>query len=226
MYNSNQAINSHQSYGFAKNAFLFYNGFDLRKFKIRRFQLLNRVEFRKFKKFLYVGRNHVQKDVSGLIYCFNEVWELGFKSSLTIVSPDENFLKNEEVKKIWKKWKERLIFAGQIKNIETFYPNYDFICLKSISRESFPNVIGEGMLAGLPAISTEVGDIRIIVGNSGFLSSPRGLDEYTENLIAAHKLLFPDYIKMSKESSEKIVDRFTQKKMLCAFVRIIESVNK
>ena len=49
--------------------------------------------------------------------------------------------------------------------------SFDIMCLTS-KAEGFPNVIGEAMSTGLPCITTDVGDAKEIVGETGWVSGP------------------------------------------------------
>ena len=58
--------------------------------------------------------------------------------------------------------KERIVFTGQVRNVETFYAAADVFVLPSHS-EGSPNVLLEAMAARLPIVATAVGGVPEIV---------------------------------------------------------------
>jgi glycosyltransferase involved in cell wall biosynthesis len=57
---------------------------------------------------------------------------------------------------------------GERGDVDRLLPGMDIACLSSIS-EGFPNVLGEAMASGIPCVSTDVGDARRIVADTGLV---------------------------------------------------------
>lgn len=53
---------------------------------------------------------------------------------------------------------------------ETLYPALDLLVMPSLWGEGFPNVVGEAMGCGVPALVTDVGDASSVVGQAGFMA--------------------------------------------------------
>jgi glycosyltransferase involved in cell wall biosynthesis len=82
-----------------------------------------------------------------------------------------------------------LSFWGECDNMLAVYNSFDFLVLSSKS-EAFPNVIAEAMSCGKPCVSTDVGDARIIIGDTGFVvpsSNPKELAAGIRKMISLGK---------------------------------------
>jgi glycosyltransferase involved in cell wall biosynthesis len=66
-----------------------------------------------------------------------------------------------------------LIWAGEMGSLRNAYNAFDVATLASAFGEGFPNVVGEAMACGVPVVATDVGDVRLIVGELGEVISAR-----------------------------------------------------
>jgi glycosyltransferase involved in cell wall biosynthesis/O-antigen/teichoic acid export membrane protein len=71
---------------------------------------------------------------------------------------------------------------GVREDIERIYAGCDVVCLCSAFGEGFPNVLVEGMAAGLAPIATDVGDCARIIGDLGEIVPPRNVHAFAEAL--------------------------------------------
>lgn len=113
---------------------------------------------------------------------------------------------------------DRVRLLGYRSNIECLLPGIDVFCLSSAFGEGFPNVLGEAMACGIPCVSTDVGDARRIIADTGLIvpaRHPASLAHAIVDLIdrgpaacerlghAARKRIEAEY------SLPKIVDRYS-----------------
>lgn len=62
----------------------------------------------------------------------------------------------------------RILWAGPSDDLSAVYSALDILSLCSVT-EGFPNVVAEGMCAGLPCVATDVGDVAELMGECGWV---------------------------------------------------------
>ena len=72
-----------------------------------------------------------------------------------------------------------IMCLGRMENMNAFYSSLDLFVLPSRG-EAFPNVIAEAMSYGVPCIATDVGDVRTVVGNTGWIVPSRAPKQLAE----------------------------------------------
>ena len=61
-------------------------------------------------------------------------------------------------------------------DVDYLFAGVDVACLSSAFGEGFSNVLGEAMSCGVPCVTTDVGDSRAIVDNTGLIVPPQDAD--------------------------------------------------
>lgn len=86
--------------------------------------------------------------------------------------------------------------------------------------EAFPNVVAETMLSGTPNLVTDVGDSAAMVGDTGWIVTPRDPERMAEAIVAAfrEKADHPrQWERRRGEARETIAERFTFDRMAKAY---------
>ena len=151
----------HSKFGYKKIFTIIPNGFKRRKIKKRSFKISNKFTIGIFSRYHKV-KNHVY-----LFQALNILKRKKYNFNLILLGPDIN-KKNSTLVRDLKKNEifDETIFINKknIINIDTFFSFLDLYVLCSKS-EGFPNILGEAIINGVPSITTDVGDAKLMVGN-------------------------------------------------------------
>lgn len=79
-----------------------------------------------------------------------------------------------------------VITLGKRQDVAALYSAADVVLSTSVFGEGFSNIVAEAMATGVPAVATEVGDIRRIVGDTGEIVPPRNLQAM---IVAVRRLI-------------------------------------
>lgn len=173
VYNSLQAMNLHEGWGYEEKKSIFIeNGYDLKIFKpcaqLRR-QSRQAWGIGDHQKVIgCVARFHPQKDIPTLLEAarlfLNQNQNVRFVLCGTGMD-SENQQLQDWIKS--KKLEDVIILLGRQKNVQALYNGFDIMTLSSSFGEGFPNVIAEAMACGIPCVATDLGETRAIMGGFG-----------------------------------------------------------
>ena len=96
---------------------------------------------------------------------------------------------------------------GARSDVARFMPAFSLLALSSIS-EGFPNVLGEAMAAGVCCVATDTGDVRSIVGDTGWVVPPRDPAALADGMREALGLSPQSRAVRGAAARQRIVDHY------------------
>ncbi len=168
----------------------------------------------------YAGRWHPQKNFEFFFECLSNIKDkFNYKKLKVLMAGDLISEKNVELVKLIKKngLLKEIKLLGEISNMVKFYNSIDLNILTSSYGEAFPNVIAEAMSCETPCISTNVGDVKKIIGDYGWVSEQNDKKKFCENIIDASELKNNNLKKWNElkiNCRSRIIINYSQSKMI------------
>jgi glycosyltransferase involved in cell wall biosynthesis len=117
-----------------------------------------------------------------------------------------------------------VIRLGRRQDVACLFAAADFVVSSSRFGEGFSNVLAEGMACGLPAVATDVGDAKLIVGDTGLVVPPGSPDA----LAAAIRTLAAESpaarAQRGSRARARIVENFAIGHAIERYVELYESL--
>lgn len=226
IYNSNKSKLSHINGGFREDvSHVIYNGYIPQFNKINFENNLNS----NIIKIANIGRYHEVKNHDMLFKALKKIKDKNYKFTCTLIGSGMNKQNDNLAHKVIKyDLKENIILRDEIEDMTSEYPRYDFTVLVS-KNESFPNVVAESLNHGVPCISTDVGDVRKIIGNTNQVVAVNNLDDLIKKIelyISLIKNRKEEWKILKKSSSKQILNFFTIEQMYKKFNKIFFEIAK
>lgn len=105
-------------------------------------------------------------------------------------------------------------------DVARLYRCADIVVSSSAFAEGFSNVLAEGMSSGLVPVATDVGDARLIVGDTGRVVPIRDPDALARAIAA--EAARPDRDERKSRARARMVDNFTLDRAVERFARLYE----
>ena len=175
--------------------------------------------------FAALGRFHPQKDHATLLHALYLLERDGFKFKAEIAGI-EPLSARVILEKLCNELclSEAVSIRGAVDNPAEFFMDKDYLVSSSNSGEGFPNVIAEAMACGVPAISTDVGDARLIIGGTGWVVPPRDPGALFEALREACQVSQTVRTRFANSARSRISDSFSLGKMVRAYQSLYDSL--
>jgi len=118
---------------------------------------------------------------------------------------------------------KRFVLLGERTDVAACLAAMDIFCLSSRT-EAFPNAVGEAMAMGLPCVATDVGDVAVLMADTGVLvpkADPEALAQGVTGLMALEP---DDREQMGQRARERIRAMFNMTSVRERFERIYDNV--
>ncbi len=220
IYNSYSGMKHHISIGFNnKKKTIIFNGVDKKKFK---FNKTIRKKLRKKYKIkpldiaiICAARVDPMKNYNNLLKAFQKIDKKNIINlKLIIIGKDTEKLKIPK----------DCLALGMRMDIEKYYNMADMIILPSSFGEGFSNVLVEGMLTGLIPIATDVGDARLIIGNTGYILKKSNHENIAKFLFKLSGINKNTFAIKRKKAILRAKEMFSNEKMLKKYNDIYKEV--
>jgi len=217
IYNSNHSKIQHESYGFtAKNSLVIPNGIDINKFNF------NSDKGKKIRTELdipgsafvvgHIARYHPIKNHASFLIAARESLNKCQDLHFILVGCDVTEHNSTLMDMIPENYQNQFHLIGERHDISAILNAFDVFCLSS-SSEAWPNVLGEAMACGLPCVSTDVGDARDIIGETGIIVPPKDPFALAAGLEKMIGLGAAERKKMGEAARFRIQENFDIKKI-------------
>ena len=177
IYNSTLSCKHHSVFGFkSSNSMIIPNGFDLQEFCYSDKEHKDiRSKLNIPQKAIVVGhvaRLHPMKDHPLFLRAAAEIAKSFLNIHILLIGQGIS-LKNKGLSSlIPMEIYNRFHLLNEQDNVSELMCAMDIFCQSSWA-EAFPNVLGEAMSSGVPCVATDVGDSKIIVGDTGVMVPSR-----------------------------------------------------
>jgi len=160
--------------------------------------------------FINVARQDDNKNQQMLIQAFRKFHETHHDARLILVGDGPN---HEMLQMMCKELaiQNEVLFTGNIVNTEDYYAFSD-VYVQTSHREALPMSILEAMAAGLPIVSTDVGGIKDVVHQNGYLIEDGATKALIEKMTLLYSMTDNERKRLSSQSII-LVDGFSAEKM-------------
>ena len=207
IYSSKESEKYHKIIGYDKlKGIAVFNGYDPKKLSYINFKKRNKIHLG------FLANYRPQKDFKTFLEALSIIKKKNVLFKCYMAGQNVN-IRNKELKILINYFdlNNDIILMGELSNTKIFFKKIDFLVSSSCFGESFPNVLAESMLQGIPCISTEVGYAKKIINKLGWTCVISRSDKLAQNIIKAIKFKevnINQYKRLKMSVRASIINRF------------------
>jgi len=119
---------------------------------------------------------------------------------------------NQELKLLMEQNPEgKFLLLGERSDIPEVLTALDVFTLCSVT-EGFPNALGEAMACGVSSVATDVGDVKVLMGDTGSLVPPHSAKELARGWEKHLKMSASERQQFGRQARQRICEKFSIEK--------------
>jgi glycosyltransferase involved in cell wall biosynthesis len=170
----------------------------------------------------HVARFHPKKDQRTLLLAARRVLEARPETVFVLCGAglDEA---NDVLGGLARPLGDRVRLLGERRDADRLYRGFDVFALSSAG-EALPLVIGEAMASRVPVVSTDVGDARWIVAETGHVVAPGEPEAFARALLALLTMPQAERTALGEAARQRIVERYSLTEMVAGYRGVWEAL--
>lgn len=214
IFTSKSCMRQHLEHGYTEcGAVVIPNGFDVRQFSPNEeFRHAIRDELQLPRTAFVVGhvaRLHKVKNHAMFIRVAKQVLDSRDDAHVVMVGRDVGRTESVVRREIaGTRYASRIHLLDERQDPARLFCAMDLVCLTSWS-ESFPGVIGEAMACGVTCVSTDVGDVRDLIGSTGVVVPIDDAEAMASAVLQAASLGAQKRAEIGRQCRERIIFNFS-----------------
>lgn len=162
----------------------------------------------------HVGRPHSLKNYQMLAMVMVRCFLKNPKIKFLLVGPDSKFLSRfrERHPLFQGRHQEKIMILPPQQGLTAYYNGIDILVMTSRA-EAFPMVLGEAMLCGKVCLSTNVGDVSLLISDPQWLVAPEDAGEMAGKILQASRLSPRARAAIGRRNRQVVMKNFSVEKM-------------
>ena len=215
------AIEVHRRFGYKSEAMVYIpNGVNISVNPEKKLHLYN--HHSRGPTFVMLARYHPQKDFQNLLRSLAIVKDSGYNFKVLLAGKNVDYNNTELVGMLdILRLEDCVSLYGLVNQPLDLIKKSDYLLLSSSNGEGFPNVLIEAMSLSVPCIATDVGDSKLVIGDTGFVVEPKNTTAFSAALIHSINILGSlSYLNLCINARSRVVNNYSLSDMVLNYENI------